>query len=133
MEDTQNMSKYKYRMYAIAMRHLSGIQKGIQSWHAGQHYANKYGDTKEFQQWAKHDETVIILEAGTTDMLQRTVAKLRKRGVKVAEFKEPDLGNVTTAIAFVLDERVSAGYGDVDDGNILAIRNILKPFPLASN
>ena len=133
MEDTQNMAKNRYRMYSIAMRHLSGIQKGIQSWHAGQHYANKYGDTKEFKQWATQDETIIVLEAGTTDQLRKAVNKLRKRGVKVAEFKEPDFDNALTAIAFVLDERVSPSYSDVDDGNILAIRNIIKPFPLASN
>lgn len=120
-------------MYAIAMRHLSGIQKGIQSWHAGQHYANKYGDSKEFKQWATQDETIIILEAGTDTMLTKAMAKLRKHGVKVAEFREPDFSNAITAIAFVIDERASANYGEVDDGDILAIRNILKPFPLASN
>lgn len=120
-------------MYAIAMRHLSGIAKGIQSWHAGQHYANRYGDSAAFKQWATKDETVIILEAGTSDMLTKAMNKLRKRGVKVAEFREPDFSNAITAIAFVVDERVGASYGDVEDGDILAVRNIIKPFPLASN
>lgn len=127
------MAKYKQRMYSIAMRHLSGIDKGIQSWHAGQEYANKYGLTKEFRQWAMQDKTIIILQAGTTDALERTMKKLSKLGINVASFKEPDFGNTITAITFVADERVSPSYGDVDDGDILAIRNIIKPFPLASN
>lgn len=127
------MAKYKQRMYSITMRHLSGIQKGIQSWHAGQHYANKYGGSKEFKQWATEDETIIILEAGTSDMLIKAMKKLQKRGVKVSEFREPDLSNALTAVAFVLDERVGASFVDVEDGDILAIRSILKSFPLASN
>ena len=127
------MVKYKQRMYSIVIRHLSGIQKGIQSWHAGQHYANKYGDSKEFKQWSTKDKTVIILEAGTVSSLKSVAVKLRNKGVKVAEFKEPDLDNIVTAIAFCVDERVSTSYGEVDDGSILAIRNILKPYSLASN
>lgn len=120
-------------MYSIAMRHLSGIQKGIQSWHAGQHYANKHWDDKDFQQWAKTDETIIVLEAGTSDMVTSAIKKLRKLGVKVVEFREPDFENARTAVAFLVDERVSASFTEVEDGTILTIRNILKPFPLASN
>lgn len=132
MEETQDMPKNKYRMYAITMRHLSGLNKGIQSWHAGQHYANKYGDSKEFQQWARRDETITILESGTVDLLAKAAKRLRKLGVKVSEFYEPDLG-IVTAIAFVVDDRVSPRYGDIDDASILAIRNVLKNYPLASN
>ena len=123
----------KYRMYAITMRHLSGLDKGIQSWHAGQHYANKHWDDKEFQKWAKQDETITILQAATSDSLTKAVKKLRKLGVKVAQFREPDYYNVVTAIAFVVDDRVSPRYGDIEDGDILAIRNVLKNYPLASN
>ena len=126
------MSKCKYRMYAIAMRHLSGIQKAIQCWHAGQHYANKYGDRADFKQWATKDETIIILEAGTTDQLKKVKKKLEKLGVPVTDFHEPDFDNALTAIAFVVDERVSQSF-DTEDGAILAVRNVLKSFPLASN
>jgi 1-aminocyclopropane-1-carboxylate deaminase/D-cysteine desulfhydrase-like pyridoxal-dependent ACC family enzyme len=114
------------------MRHLSGLDKGIQSWHAGQHYANKYWNEKEFQQWAKHDETITILSAGSDELLLKAVKRLQKIGVKVVVFREPDFCNAPTA-AFVVDDRVSPKYGDVDDAHILAIRNILKNYPLASN
>lgn len=123
----------KQRMYSITLRHLSGLDKGIQSWHAGQEYANAYGDSAEFKRWAKTDKTITILSAGTSDLLATAVKKLKKLGMKVSMFREPDMENIVTAIAFVVDDRVSPRYGDVDDPSILAIRNVLKNFPLANN
>lgn len=120
-------------MYGIAMRHLSGVQKGIQCWHASQHYNNKYWGDAEHKKWAFKDETIILLESGTTDMMRTAMKKLKKLGIKVVEFHEPDFDNALTAIVFVADERVSPRFGDVEDGKIMAIRNTIKNFPLASN
>lgn len=127
--------KYKQVMYVVAMRHLSGIQKGIQGGnHAAMELALKSWDTKEFQQWIRRDKTLMVLQCNTTDHLEKTFKKLKKLGVVVADFHEPDFGNTLTAIAFLLDERVfNAGkYPDVD-GDILALRALKNQFELATN
>jgi hypothetical protein len=123
------------RMCAVALRHLSSIQKGIQSAHSIVDYALKYGDTPEYKRWAKKDKTLYVLEAHTDGQLDEAFNELKKLGVKVEKFKEPDVGNVTTAICFLLDEPVwnTKKYGDILDSNVLAIRRIKNKFTLATN
>lgn len=123
------------RMCSVALRHLSGIQKGIQSAHAIVDYSLKYGKTPEYLRWAKKDKTLYVLEAHTDGMLDEAYNELKKLGVAVEKFKEPDLGNITTAITFLLDETVwnTKKYPDGKTPNDLAIRRIKNQFSLASN
>lgn len=123
------------RMCSVAMRHLSGIQKGIQAAHAIVDYALKYGDTPEYQRWAKKDKTLYVLEANTTEQLEEAVAELKKVKIPVMEFREPDLGNVVTAITFLLDEPIwnTKDYPDGTKPSDLAIRRMKNRFNLASN
>jgi pyridoxine 5'-phosphate synthase PdxJ len=123
------------RMCSVALRHLSGIQKGIQSAHAIVDYSLKYGDTPEYQRWAKKDKTLYVLEAHSTEQLEDAYKELRKLKVPVEKFIEPDLGGITTAIAFLLDEVVwnTKKYGDTLDGTAIAIRRIKNQFNLATN
>lgn len=106
-------SKLEYRMYHLVPYNISKIQMAIQSYHAGIEYSLKYGNTIEYKKWAKLDKTVIILNGGTTNndtkklgTLQKHLDTLTSNKIKVSWFKEPDLNDAVTAIAFLVDERV---------------------------
>jgi hypothetical protein len=123
------------RMCSVALRHLSGIQKGIQSAHAIVDYGVKYGYTLEYERWAKKDKTLYVLEAHTDGQLEEAAKELKKLGVPVVAFKEPDMGNITTAITFLLNETVwnTKKYPDGVTPEDLAIRRIKNRFNLATN
>lgn len=110
----------KQRMYSLVIYQLTGIQKGIQSYHATIEYQLKYGNTPEYLQWAKKDKTVILLNGGTTNQanidcysqeyytgtMDEALNTLAENGIPYMEFYEPDLNNSMTAISFLVDERV---------------------------
>jgi hypothetical protein len=123
------------RMCSVALRHLSGIQKGIQSAHAIVDFSLKYGDTAEYQRWAKKDKTLYVLESHSTDQLEEAYNELRKLKVPVEKFIEPDMGNCITAITFLLDEPVwnTKDYPDGKTPTDLAVRRIKNRFSLATN
>jgi hypothetical protein len=123
------------RMCSVALRHLSGIQKGIQSAHAIVDYQQKFGNTAECRRWIKRDKTLYVLEAHTDSMLDEAYEELKALKVPVMKFKEPDMGNITTAITFLLDatvwdtKRFPEGKTDKD----ILIRRIKNRFSLATN
>jgi hypothetical protein len=110
------MKELKQRMYHLVLYSLSPIQKGIQSYHAGIRYASKFGISREYTRWAVNDETVIILDGGSSNDetygerifggLQQAINDLETNGINHAEFREVDFNNTLTAIAFLVDERV---------------------------
>ena len=91
------------RMYAITLYSLSPIQQGIQSLHAVVEYSLK-SDT-EYWDWATSHKTMVVLNGGTTISLKQIATDLDKIGVEVATFREEDLDDITTAIAFLVDVR----------------------------
>lgn len=134
MSGTSN--KLGLRMYHLTMYNLSGIQKGIQSYHAGIEYLLKYPKDKLFMEWARNHKTVYILNGGTSnegvvDYIDKKIKKthllskgsmelheeqLKKIGIKYAKFNEPDLNWSLSGIAFLVDERVfdKKKYPDYD-------------------
>lgn len=125
---------YEQKMYSITLRHLNGLNKGIQAVHSVVEYHLKYGDKKEYQRWARKDKNKILMEAGSTEILEKAVKRLRKYGVRVAEFHEPDLGNIITSISFLLDETVWNKQRHTDvDGNTALLRDFMSKFDLARN
>jgi hypothetical protein len=104
-------NKLEYRMYFLVMYNLSGIQKGIQSGHAITEYALKYFDNLDFQDWANDNKTFIVLDGGTSNTgvnygsMERNQQLLLLNNINHAIFREPDLNDATSAIAFLVDER----------------------------
>lgn len=96
----------KQIMYVIALRHLSGIQKGIQGLHVAIHYSIKFQKEAEYKQWSETDETVMLLECNSTDLLKAALYDLDENKIPHTLFKEPDLNDAITAICFLLDEEV---------------------------
>ena len=123
------------RMCSVTLRHLSGIQKSIQVCHAIVEFSLKYGETLEYRRWAKKDKTLYVLEAHTDGQLEEAYNELKKLKVPVEMFREPDMGNVITAITFLLDETVwnTKKYPDGKTPNDIAIRRIKNMFSLATN
>jgi hypothetical protein len=113
----------KQRMYGLVPYNISPIQQGIQFGHAVVEYGltqtqQDPTDTElsPYNQWAHLDKTFIILNGGTTNSsrmaldnygtLNKALDELKKDGIEVATFYEPDLGDQLTAVVFLVDERV---------------------------
>lgn len=128
-------------MYHFVMYNLSGIQKGIQAYHSGVEYSNKYSNDDNYKKWANEDKTVIILDGGgSNDMLDR-MKELESFGIPFASFKEPDLNGATSAIAFLVEDdayNYIKIYGDPTPEEEIIDRDYhiyqyLKSFKLAAN
>lgn len=151
MEDKQIL---RQRMYHLVLYSLSGIQQGIQSYHAGIEYAMKYFNTPEFQQWAAKDKVVIILNGGTSNQtgnnryndefcygsMEGHLCSLIEVGIKHAEFYEPDLNNSMSAIAILVDEYVwdkdnhpdpdanTIGYNTLEDPDVTYYKKLVEMY-----
>ena len=100
----------EYRMYCLAERHLSPVQKAIQSAHAivefiG-HTTPADEHAKAIAQWMDTDKTIIILDGGNSVDMETDLTILKNHNISFAEFHEPDMGGFRTAICFLADERV---------------------------
>lgn len=113
-----------YRMYGLVPYQLTGNQKGIQFLHAVQEYnnfimqCNDYPTShrdkalvEAFKEWRLHCKTVIMLNGGTTNTslenpgtLNQHIENLKMYGLKVVDFKEPDLGDQVLGACFILPE-----------------------------
>jgi hypothetical protein len=114
----------KYRMYGFVMYNLSDIQKGIQFGHAVVEYTSLYSNTKSYKRWENKDKTFIILNGGSSNRsgyseyddnrhstanfgtMEKYGEELKDNKIPFAVFYEPDLNNATSAIVFLVDERV---------------------------
>lgn len=106
----------EYIMYGFVPYQLGGIHKGIQFGHAKDTLADVLtgADLEKYLKWRKVDKTYIIKNGGTTNdtpnkdygTMQKCRDVLKQRGVPHAEFREPDLANALTGLAFLVDERV---------------------------
>ena len=115
-------NKLQTRMYVLVNSSLGPINKGIQALHAVVEYGIEH-PTEEYQQWATEDKTVIVLDGGTSNsdiesMDSHTVISyvgdienfgkilVERFGIKIAQFREIDLNNCLTAIAFIINEKI---------------------------
>src|SRR4051812_24713914 len=98
--------KKQYRMYSIVLRHLSGIQKGIQHGHAKDMYEKDFSQFAEYKQWLNNDVTVVVLECHSCQQLRDAIGLLEYNGVYYSVFTEPDLDNIPTAVSFLAEEEV---------------------------
>jgi hypothetical protein len=118
-------------MYGLVPYNISPIQQGIQFGHAVVEYG-LFHKCDEYDTWAIHDKTFVILNGGTTNKsmtrlgtsngipkgsLNQHVDSLIDLGIKASCFYEPDLGDQLTAVVFLVDERVwdKEKYPDYDE------------------
>lgn len=98
--------RLELRMYSLVLYSLSGIQKGIQAYHASIRYALNHFNDEDFQQWASQDQTVILLSGGGSGDMIQNCEEMKTLGIKFVQFHEPDLNFSLSAVSFLLDERV---------------------------
>ncbi len=100
--------KKDLRMYCLVPYNLSPIQQGIQSLHGAIEYGLQASHAELYREWATEHKTIIILNAGTTGPISTMWSHkkaLDKLGVTHSIFREPDLNNAVTAIAFIVDTK----------------------------
>lgn len=96
----------RYRMYSLVLRHLSPVQKGIQSAHSVIEYASKFHKRSEFIHWTNIDKTMIILDGGTYQDMKSARAFLNDLGVTYSVFYEEDLNGLMTSISFIASDKI---------------------------
>jgi hypothetical protein len=130
------------RMYFFVMYNLSGIQKGIQAGHAAIEYQLLHGKTKTYKNFARDHKTFILLDGGGSEDMIKRYNELEGFDVKFAAFKEPDLNNSISAIAFIVPEYIYNCKVDLNEyeerpwyynSTEVEFFKYLKSFRLASN
>jgi len=127
---------------------LSDIQKGIQFGHAVVEYSqmikksNKITHINRYEDWADNWKTFIILNGGTSNhsvnryqpneefigSMETNLETLKKAGIPVGVFYEPDLNDMLSGIVFVVQEEVfnKKDYPDFEDWVIENYGGLLK-------
>ena len=111
--------KLELRMYGLVPYNISPIQQGIQFGHAVVEYGLNFFNDPQYQDWANNWKTFIILNGGTSNhstnryqsgefwgSMEKNCQELINHNIKIAEFYEPDLNDMLSAIVFIVDERV---------------------------
>lgn len=96
----------EYRMYFLVLRHLSGINKAVQTSHAIAEYSFRYHNYTDFQDYVTKDKTIVMLDGGTHQDMVESQRILKENGIKHSYFLEPDINDAMTAICFLVDERI---------------------------
>lgn len=125
---------FKQKMYAISLRHFSPMQKGIQSNHAIIEYSNEYFNTPKYTQWSRIDKYDILLEINTSDDLMHLIKTLKEFNHPHMVFREPDVFDIITSVAFLLDESVwdEEKYPRCLNEKVKVFRELVMPLRLAS-
>ena len=90
------------KLTTVSRKDLLPGQQAVQATHAAINHCFHFSD--ESVEWHKNSNYLINLSVEDELSLKDLSTKLRLRGVKVAEFFEPDLDNQMTAVAFLSSE-----------------------------
>lgn len=106
------------RLYSFVNFYLSSIQQGIQTAHAAVDLMMNYrcysGErTKNSalcEEWANLHKTMIVLNGGNNESLEKIFWAAKNSGYPWAEFREdgPSLGSIRTCVAVVVPEKIFA-------------------------
>ena len=106
------MMDERLKMYVLVRKDiLSDVQCGVQAGHAIAEYMKDHLETDHrLKKWVEEHKTLIFLSATAEQIEKKKVAFPSWSG-----FKEPDIGNIETAVAFspVSHERGAELFGDL--------------------
>ena len=85
------------KLYIISHSDLPLKYQVPQTNHAAMEFAAQY--PVEFSEWHRKSNSIIALNCQNEQKLLEFSQKLRNKGIKFSEFREPDIGNELTAIA----------------------------------
>lgn len=90
------------KLYIITHQGLSSGYQTAQSIHAATEFTMKYRE--HASEWYNTSNTVVCLEAESTEELKELVRAAAEKSIIHAPFYEPDLDNELTAVAFAPGE-----------------------------
>jgi peptidyl-tRNA hydrolase len=90
------------KLYIITHQGLSSGYQTAQSIHAATEFTMNYRE--HASEWYETSNTVVCLEAESTEELQQLVLTAAEKSIVHAPFYEPDLNNELTAVAFAPGE-----------------------------
>lgn len=85
------------KLYIITHSDLPLNYQVPQSNHAAMEFAAQY--PAEFLEWYRKSNSIIVLNCENEQKLVQFAQRLRDKGIRFSEFREPDIGNELTAIA----------------------------------
>ena len=91
--------KSDIRCYILANHVLPPIHAGIQAGHSLAEMVHFGQHLSIVKKWVEEDKTLVLLSA-TVDQMAEMKAFFEKTGRHFSSFKEPDLNNLETAVAF---------------------------------
>ena len=93
------------KMYVFVNSKVCGNQTGIQAAHAVARLVYKSAHDARIRDWMSH-ETLVILNGGTDARMQEIATTLVDHSYPncTALFREPDMGGLLTAIAYIPTE-----------------------------
>lgn len=84
-------------LYVITRRDLDPGYQAVQSIHAAIEFAMEHKEVTAG--WFEKSNYLALLSTSDEKSLQKLANKARDRGIRVSEFREPDIGDQLTAIA----------------------------------
>ena len=93
----KNLQIHNSKLRIVTVRDIHPGAQMVQSTHAMSKFAVEYPE--QFSDWYKNSQYIACLSIEDEKSLLLLVEKLRKRGVSVSVFREPDLNHKATSIA----------------------------------
>ena len=100
--------------------------RAVQGAHALDCFSIEYSDIHKT--WHNQSQHLAIVSVKDRESLFALIAKLESKGINITIFREPDMGNDTTAIAVEPTERAKKALSNLP----LAFQNYYKRQPLNS-
>lgn len=121
------MKNFEWRLYSLVNLYMAGIHAGIQTGHAAVDMGVKYSQVllsstavDNFNLWAKHHKTFVILDGGQMSNLLRVEELFQTCAGSLphAAFRETGdaLNNALTAVAIVVPEWIFKYDVETDNG-----------------
>lgn len=85
------------KLYVVTRRDLRPGAQAVQACHAARQFAAEHPDLE--RAWFEASNTLALLAVPDEPALAQLAARASARGLRVAAFREPDLGDALTAIA----------------------------------
>lgn len=89
------------KLYVLVRRDLTPSYQAVQAGHAVAQWMLQYGQTSEWR-----NNTLVYLGVDNEQELDHWKQKLSFKNMEWVEFREPDIGNQTTAIACLNEGKV---------------------------
>lgn len=85
-------------MYVVVRQDLHQSYQAVQAAHAGIQFQHEHPEIAK--EWHEKSKYLVHLSARDEQHLEGLIFKSERKGIKISVFREPDIDNEITAIAF---------------------------------